>query len=79
METLINPNQILGGGKILNVVETGALTRTGSVYSGFSSSNYLQLGDKVNGGYISLSNAVKDFGAVCETANSWKVKMKLLI
>ena len=76
METKINKNQIAGAIKILNVVENGSLTRNGAVYSGFSSSNYLQIGDKVNDGYISLANAVKDFGAVCETADSWKVKMK---
>ena len=62
--------------KILNVVETGSLTRDGAVYSGFSNSNYLQLGDKVNGDLLDISNKIKDFGAVCETANSWKVKMK---
>lgn len=75
METKINPNQI-NGGKILNVVETGSLTRNGAVYSGFANNKYLQLGDIVSGGYVSLSNAVKDFGAICENANSWKVKMK---
>ena len=77
METLINSNQILGGTgskiKILNVVQNGSLTRNGSVYSDFSSSNYLQLGDNINGGYISLGNNVKNFNNFFSTANSWEV------
>lgn len=31
------------------------------MFSGFSNSNYLQLGDNVNGGYVSLGNNVKNF------------------
>lgn len=75
-ETLINPNQIAGATKILNVVENGSLTRNGAVYSGFSSSNYLQLGNIVDNGYISLSNNVKDFGAMTESADSWEMVFK---
>jgi hypothetical protein len=77
METLINPNQINSKPiKILNVVQTGTLTRNGAVYSGFSSSNYLQLGDIVNSEYVSLGNNVKDFGLAISTADSWELVFK---
>lgn len=58
METLINPKQILGAGtKILNVVQIGTLNRDGAVFSGFSNSNYLQLGARVDKGILSLDSS----------------------
>ena len=64
--------------KILNVVETGSLTRNGAVYSGFSSSNYLQIGNVIDNGYISLSGiSVKDFGLAIQNANNWEIVFKI--
>lgn len=66
--------------KILNVVETGSLTRNDTVFSGFSYSNYLQLGNFVKpvSQYLFPSNlSVKDFSSVIETANSWEITMKI--
>ena len=58
METKINPNQINSNPiKILNVVQTGTLTRDGAVFSGFSNSNYLQLGARVDKGILSLDSS----------------------
>ena len=84
-ETLINSNQIRDGGgsskeiKILNVVQTGTLTRNGAVVSGFSTSNYLQLGARVDKGILSLDSSTytKNFGDVVETANSWEWCFKI--
>ncbi len=66
-----------GGGttgkiKILNVVENGTLTREGTKYSGFANDKYLQIGNKVDGDIIALSNEIKDFGAMIKTANSFE-------
>ena len=66
-----------GGGttgkiKILNVVENGTVTREGTKYSGFANDKYLQIGNKVDGDIIALSNEIKDFGAMIKTANSFE-------
>ena len=84
-ETLINSNQIRDGGgsskeiKILNVVQTGELIRDGAVISGFNSSNYLQLGARVDKGILSLesSTCIKKFGLVSREANSWEIVTKI--
>lgn len=77
-ETSINNNQIRGGGiKILNVVQNGTLTRDGAVFSGFSTSNYLQPGARVDKGILSLDSStyVKNFTPIL-TADNWKIKAK---
>lgn len=86
METLINPNQIRDGGsskeiKILNVVQTGTLTRDGAVFSGFSRNNYLQLGARVDKGILSLDSSTyyKDLKTVLPTADNWEMVFKVKI
>lgn len=61
--TQINLSQIDSKLKILNVVQTGTLTRDGAVFSGFSSNGYLRLGARVDKGILSLDSStyVKDF------------------
>lgn len=57
METKINPNQINSEPiKVLNVVQTGTLTRDGAVFSGFSNNNYLDFGARIDKGILSLDN-----------------------
>lgn len=76
-ETQINQNQIVGV-KILNVVQTGTLTRDGAIFSGFSGDDYLTFGARVDKGILSLDSStyVKDFGAMTETANTWEMVWK---
>lgn len=87
-ETLINPNQIADGGsskeiKILNVVQTGSLTRDGAVFSGFSgtanSGSYLKIGARVDKGILSLDSSTyyKYFELVTPNANSWEFVTKI--
>ena len=73
-----------GGGsskeiKILNVIQTGTLTRDGAMFSGFSTSNYLQLGARVDKGILSLDSSTytKDFGLVASQADSWEIVFKI--
>lgn len=81
-ETLINSNQIrdgIGGKiKILNVIQEGTLNRDGAVFSGFSTSNYLQIGARVDKGILSLDSATytKDFGSIVSIADSWEMVIK---
>lgn len=74
---------ISGGGsskeiKILNVVQNGTLYRDGAVFSGFSSSNYLRCGARVDKGILSLDSStyVKNFTPIL-TADNWKIKSKI--
>lgn len=62
--------------KFLNVVETGALTRNGAVYSGFGNSDYLRTGDVLDNTYLDLSITVKNFGNIVTTANTWEFVAK---
>lgn len=75
-----NSYNVLGSeSKILNVVQTGALIREGTVFSGFSGSNYLQLGARVDKGILSLDSStyIKNFGNVSRKANSWELVTKI--
>lgn len=76
--TQINLSQIDSKLKILNVVQTGTLTRDGAVFSGFGNSNYLQLGARVDKGILSLDSSTytKDFGQVIRTADTWEICFK---
>lgn len=79
-ETSINSNQLRGDGiKILNVVQTGTLTRDGAVFSGFSTSKYLELGARFDKGILSVDSpsCKKDFGSIVETADSWEILFKI--
>lgn len=62
--------------KILNVTQAGTLARDGSVYSGFSHSNYLQSGDVLNGTYFALPIQVKNFGDIVTAVNTWEFVAK---
>lgn len=68
-----------GGGviRVLNIITTGTLTRSGASYSDFSGSNYLTLADRANGGYLSLDNTVKNFGSAVSTADNWEMVWKI--
>lgn len=80
METLINPNQINSKPiKILNVVQTGTLTRDGAVFSGFSSSNYLRLGARVDKGILSLDSSTyfKNFPSSINNSNNWEIVFRV--
>lgn len=77
METLINPNQILGAGtKILNVAQTGMLSRSGAKYSGFSDSNYLQFSSRVSANIISLEENSLDLHELVD-ADNWEIGVKI--
>lgn len=70
-----------GGGsrkvKILNVVQTGTLTRDGTVFSGFSGSNYLRLGARVDNGILSLDSSTYIKYIPFNTLDNWKIKLKI--
>ncbi len=65
--------------KILNVVQTGTLTRDGAVISGFSTNNYLQLGARVDNGILSLDSStyIKDFDFAVSQADNWEIVFKI--
>jgi hypothetical protein len=81
MQGITNATITSGGGiKILNVVQTGTLTRDGAVFSGFSSNtNYLQLGARVDKGILSLDSSTyyKSFETVTPTTNTWEFVTKI--
>lgn len=60
MEGVTNAVSTSSGGnkeiKILNVVQTGTLTRDGAVFSGFSGSNYLAIGGVVDNNILAITN-----------------------
>lgn len=71
---------ISGGGsskeiKILNVVQTGTLTRDGAVFSGFSGYSSLEVGAKLDKGILSLdsSSCLKDVGYALTNADTWEI------
>lgn len=73
----LTPYALKSDFKVLNVVETGDLTVDGSVYSDFSLSNYLELGSKMNKGYLRLTDKPLDFVGIVSQADSWEMVWKI--
>lgn len=83
-ETLINPNQINGGGSsgnvsVLNIIQDGSnagnLIRNGAIVDGFSQYSYLKIGAMLDKGILSLTQNTytKNFGEKLKTANSFEI------
>ena len=82
METLINPNQIRDGGskeiKILNVVQTGTLYRSGTKFGNFSNNNYLTIGSRADNGILSIDSSSLSYKNMLEfsQADDWEFVIK---
>lgn len=77
METKINPNQINSKPiKILNVIQTGTLTRNEGKFGGFSSSNYLSIGKPTEILSLDSGNVAKKDITPLTQADDWEFVVK---
>lgn len=75
-ETLINPNQIAGR-KIVNIYQTGVLTRYGSVVTSFSDSNYFSTSARLDERILCIDNVnQKSIKPMLDSSN-WEMNIKL--
>lgn len=80
MQGITNATSV-GKIKILNVVQTGTLTRDGAVFSGFSSRSYLQCGARVDNGILSLDSStyIKNVAPILTNADNWEIMTKICL
>ena len=70
-----------GGGsskeiKILNVVQTGILTRDGAKFNNFSTNDFLTFGARIDGGILSLdTSAISAKNLLPMTTNNWEIQV----
>lgn len=81
METLINRNQIQGANKIqvLNIIQTGSLTRDGAIINGFSSSDYCTVAARVSENILSLDSSTfsKNFSRDINNSSNWEIVFRV--
>jgi hypothetical protein len=76
METLINPNQIAGR-KIVNIYQTGVLTRYGSVVTSFSDSNYFSTSARLDERILCIDNVNQKSIKPMLDADNWEMNVKI--